>query len=293
MVDPTVSVILPAFLSHETIGACLESLRRQTFRDFEVIVVDSSPDGRTEQLVAGRFPEVHLLRSAARLSPHLALNFGVRRARGRILAFTAPDCRIDPRWLELLVEAHHRGRAAVGGSVDSLGKGWLETGMHWCKYPWWRSDGPRGRRPELPTANVSYTRELFLRIGPFPEAWCGDTLLARRAAGSGIALWFEPEARVVHDHRAGWRSFLSERRERGFDVGRHRPRVEEWPRIRALAYALAAPALLVWMLAASARYARGVRALCDWLWHLPVLLAGYAARQCGEMCGYWTATWRK
>jgi len=37
---PAVSVILPAWNSHQTVAACLNSLRTQTFRDFEVILVD-------------------------------------------------------------------------------------------------------------------------------------------------------------------------------------------------------------------------------------------------------------
>jgi GT2 family glycosyltransferase len=292
MADPAVSVILPAFESHETIAACLESLRGQTFRDFEVIVVDSSPDGRTERIVAERFPEVRLIRSPNQLTAHAARNLASAKARGRILVFSDPDCRMSPRWLERLVEAQRAGHAAAGGSVDSLGTRWLETGIHWCKYPWWMSAGPRGTRPELPSANVSYSRELFLRIGPFPEAWCGDTVLSRRVAKLGIPLWFEPEARVFHDHRAGWRSFLRERYHRGMDFGWERPRLEQWRRPRTLAYALAAPALLVWKLVQSTRYLAPGR-WADWLWHLPVIMAGYAARQLGETWGYWRALWRK
>lgn len=289
LADPTVSVILPAYQSHETIGACLESLRGQTFRDFEVIVVDSSPDERTERIVAESFPEVRLLRSARRLGPHAACNLGSRQARGRILVFSAPDCRMAPRWLELLVAAQDGGPAMVGGSVDSLGNGWLEAGIHWCKYPWWRSDGPRGNRPELPSANVSVSRELFRRLGAFPDAWCGDTVLSRRAARQGIALRFEPEARVWHGQRASWRSFLRERWRRGVDVGAERPRLENWGQARTLTQALMAPALLVWRLAQSARYARTGAQRRAWVEALPVLAAGYAARQTGEAWGCWRA----
>lgn len=291
MAEPAVSVILPAYLSHETIAACLSSLRRQTFDDFETIVVDSSPNQVTARIVTAEFPEVRLFRSQNRLSAHAARNLGTRHARGRILVFSDPDCQMTPDWLALLVRAHESGYQAVGGSVDSLGTGWLESGIHWSKYAWWLSDGPRGPRPELPTANVSYSRELFDKIGPFPEAWCGDTILSRRAAALGIELWFEPEARVLHDHRHGWWSFLSERWQRGLDFGLERPRWESWGTARRLAYALAAPLLTAWMLAQSARYVRRPAQWLAWLRYLPVLSAGYAARQCGESYGYWKTVW--
>jgi GT2 family glycosyltransferase len=37
-----VTVVVPTLAADETLAACLDSLRRQTFRDFEVIVVDNS-----------------------------------------------------------------------------------------------------------------------------------------------------------------------------------------------------------------------------------------------------------
>ena len=54
--EPRVSVVIPAFCSHQTIGSCLTALRSQSFRDFESIVVDSSPDARTSEVVVERFP---------------------------------------------------------------------------------------------------------------------------------------------------------------------------------------------------------------------------------------------
>ncbi len=286
MPEPEVSVILPAWQSHQTIAACLESLRRQTFRNFEVIVVDSSPGPETRDIVSSRFPEVRLLASPRRLGPHAAKNVGVTLARGRILVFSDPDCLMAPQWLERLIETHRAGRALVGGSIDCAPAGWFEAGVHWTKYPWWRSTGPRGRRPELPSGNFSCSRRLFSRIGPFPEAWYGDTALSRRAAGLGIELWFEPEARLVHDHRASWRSFLTERYERGLTYAWGRAAEEGWSRLRAWAYALAFPALVLWMTAAGLRYVRRWRDLAEWAWCLPVILAGLAARQVGEACGH-------
>ena len=41
---PAVSVIIPAYNSHDTLAGCLEALSRQTFQDFETLVVDSGPD---------------------------------------------------------------------------------------------------------------------------------------------------------------------------------------------------------------------------------------------------------
>src|SRR5581483_2178660 len=278
---PKVSVILPAWNSHRTIANCLESLERQSFRDFEIILVDSSPVDETAGIVV-RFPFVRIERSAERLWPHAARNVGATLAQGELLVFSDPDCVMSPEWLTRLVAGAEQGHSLAGGSVGSVQSDWFSAGVHLCKYAWWLPGGEAGPRPELPSANVSYRGDLFKRIGPFPEAWSGDTLLSQRAASAGVEPWFDPEARVLHDHHATWKDFLVERWERGYDAGSVRPRVEGWSRARAMSYAFAAPLIAAVMLARAARYAVESGNSAWFARCLPVVALGYAARACGE-----------
>lgn len=73
MSHPEVSVIIPAYYSDGTVCACLAALERQTFPDFEIIIVDSTPDGRTSSLVKGRFPRVRVYQHPHRLLCHTKL----------------------------------------------------------------------------------------------------------------------------------------------------------------------------------------------------------------------------
>jgi glycosyltransferase involved in cell wall biosynthesis len=287
-----VSVIIPAWNSHETIGACLESLSRQTFRDFEVIVVDSSQNSETAEVVK-RFPEVRLERSPMRLLPHPARNLGVRLAQGSILVFSDPDCVMLPDWLQHLVAAADAGHALVGGSIGSVSTGWFSGGVHLCKFAWWLPGGPRANRPEFATANVSYSRGTFERFGPFPEVWCGDSMLSRRVVASGIQPLFEPHAKVLHDHRTGWRGFLRERFARGYDYGRVRPQTKNWPRSRLLAYALGWPVICCVMLFRAARYAHESGQLGSFAWCFPVIASGNAVWAWGESRAHWNSAWRR
>ena len=286
-------MILPGWNSHATVAACLESLRCQTFRDFETILVDSSPGLETEAICRERFPEIRYHHHPTRLSAHGARNLGVKLARGGILVFSDPDCRMSPVWLERLEKAFRSGHRAAGGSVGNLEDGWFPGGVHIAKYAWWLPGGHAGPRPDLPSANVAYAHDLFDEIGPFPEQWCGDTLLARRAAAAGVAPWFDPAAEVLHDHRATWGQFLRERFERGCDYGLVRPRLEGWSRARLLAYALAAPLIAGWMTLRALRYAALAGHLGNLLWCLPVVAAGYAGRQAGEAAAHWRLAWRR
>lgn len=293
MSRPLVSVILPAWNSHSTLAACLESLRAQTFRDFEVIVVDSSAGARSAAIAREQFPEVRVRCCAERLGPHAARNLGVAIAQGDILVFSDPDCRMSPRWLELLVQAQRGGHPAAGGSVSDLGGGWLDLGMHLCKYAWWLPGGPPGPRTALPSANVSYSRDLFARIGPFPEEWCGDTVLAWRGTAAGATLWFEPAAIVEHDHCLTWDVFLRQRFERGYDFGQVRPRVAQWTTGRTLAYLLATPLTGAVMTARAIRYAAEAAHLGLMLRCLPIVFAGYSAWGLGEAVAHWRALRRR
>jgi glycosyltransferase involved in cell wall biosynthesis len=286
-------VILPAWNSDATIAACLESLRAQTFRDYEVIVVDSSPNERTAILIRERFPEVQFKHSSERLSPQAARNQGVALANGDVLVFSDPDCIMSPEWLRLLVAAMDQGHPLIGGGVGSVQDDWFSNGVHLCKFGWWLCGGQPGPRPELPTANVGYTADLFSRIGPFPLPFCGDTLLSLRASKAGVAPWFEPTAEVRHDHRTHWRDFLRERSDRGNEYGRIRPQVENWAFGRSLAYAFAAPLIVVVMLLRTARFAWSSGHLVTFLRCSPVVVLGYTARAWGEAKGHWHAAWSR
>ena len=78
----------------------LRSLDAQTYRDFELIVVDQNPDDRLAPILGeyqGRFPLIHL-RSQRGLSR--ARNVGLKHVRGEIVAFPDDDCWYPPDLLE-------------------------------------------------------------------------------------------------------------------------------------------------------------------------------------------------
>jgi CDP-glycerol glycerophosphotransferase len=104
-VSPLLSIVVPFYNVEEYLGACLESLRRQTLRDLEVIMVDDgSPDGGAAiaKEFAGRDGRFRLVQQENRgLGP--ARNTGAREAAGAFLAFMDSD-DIVPRYAyELMV----------------------------------------------------------------------------------------------------------------------------------------------------------------------------------------------
>ncbi|WP_432839966.1 glycosyltransferase family 2 protein [Dactylosporangium sp. CA-092794] len=87
---PEVSVIVPAYNSATTLGACLAAIRAQREPVAEVIVVDdASTDGTRE--IARRFG-CRLVESPVNRGPAAARNLGIRASRGEILFFVDSDC---------------------------------------------------------------------------------------------------------------------------------------------------------------------------------------------------------
>lgn len=291
---PLVSVILPAYDSHATLGRCLETLAAQTFRDFEVLVIDSGPDPAAARLVAERFPSVRFERSARRLFPHAARNRGVALARGELLVFSDPDVYAPPDWLERLVAAHRATEGPVVGALDCHGGRWLDRGIHLCKFSKWlpaRPGAAAALRPVdmSPTANMLVARRHFAAVGGMPgEDFQGDVVLSRRLLAAGHTLWFDPRAAVAHHHVQSFRGLIRERFHRGREFGALRC---TWLGGRRRAIALY---LLVSLLPVRLPRILGLVALhaarAGWtgrlLATLPVVAAGHAATLAGESSTY-------
>jgi CDP-glycerol glycerophosphotransferase len=121
LVRPQVSVIVPIYNVEQYLAACLDSLEAQTFRDFEVVVVDDgSPDGSRAiaEEYAGRDRRIRIVtRPNGGLGA--ARNTGVRAARGHFLTFLDSDDELPPQALATL---HHTavttGSEIVAGAME-------------------------------------------------------------------------------------------------------------------------------------------------------------------------------
>jgi glycosyltransferase involved in cell wall biosynthesis len=122
---PRVSIITPAFNAARFLRDTIESVLRQTFDDWELLVVD---DGSTDETVpiiesfVARDARIRQLRQA-NAGPAAARNHGMRAARGAFFAFLDSDDRWLPEFLEhqLEVFARHPDTALVTANAYYLG----------------------------------------------------------------------------------------------------------------------------------------------------------------------------
>jgi glycosyltransferase involved in cell wall biosynthesis len=99
--SPLVSIVIPTFNSASTISRCLASIRKQTYQNIEVIIVDKgSRDGTVEE--ARRFGcKVYVIRATERSEQ---MNYGARMARGKYLYIVNSDFVLEQTVIEEAVE---------------------------------------------------------------------------------------------------------------------------------------------------------------------------------------------
>ena len=100
---PLFSVVVPSFNREDHIGRCLESLVRQSCKDFEVVVVDNaSTDGTVDAVLSfdGRL-DVKVLVNDSNRERSFSRNRGAEHARGVFVVFLDSDDELRPDSLEL------------------------------------------------------------------------------------------------------------------------------------------------------------------------------------------------
>ena len=114
-----VSIVIPTFNRPELLRRLLDSIRRQTFRDYEVIVVDDgSPDQAAYRKLLGdfkgKFKRLSYLRTRGRQGAPHARNLGIRRARHPWIALVDDDDEWLPEKLRLQAELARRKGDGTG-----------------------------------------------------------------------------------------------------------------------------------------------------------------------------------
>ncbi len=122
-----VSIIIPTLNEERMLPRCLESLEKQSFGDFEVIVVDSGSEDDTVAIARMHGAKVVF---EPKLGFAVAKNFGAAEAVGEILVFTDADSLHPQDWLARIV-AHfaHKEVVAVIGPIKPIERGIIHMVM--------------------------------------------------------------------------------------------------------------------------------------------------------------------
>jgi glycosyltransferase involved in cell wall biosynthesis len=189
------SVIIPNF-NTSTVGQTVESLERQAYSPYQVIVV-----GMDKYNLIRNTSLVYFDRSDVPLSPAKARNRGAAQASGDVIAFIDADCIAQPNWLTVLAERFADPAVTiVGGGVDFHSHNYWTLADNIGMFHEYLASRPPGTREQLPSLNLAIRQQVFLDIGGFDEArrTSEDSDLTIRLRQQGHLLYFEPCAVVEH-----------------------------------------------------------------------------------------------
>ena len=104
-----ISVVIPAHNEEEMLPATLDALNKQTFRNFETIVVTNGCTDNTADAVRGKCTHLFELQERG-LGP--ARNLGAAKARGNLLLFLDADTLLEPGALQIIARQFKRRHSA-------------------------------------------------------------------------------------------------------------------------------------------------------------------------------------
>ena len=169
---PRVSVVIPAYNAAAHIAEALASLRAQTCKEMEVIVVDDGSVDRTAEIVVQGFPEVRCIRQANG-GASSARNRGVQEARGEWVAFLDADDAWHPDKLRAqlaLMQRHPEVRLCrtLGSETPLTDVATLPDGRDGLPaHELFTSLAPTLMNPYFTTSTVMVRRDAFLAVGGF------------------------------------------------------------------------------------------------------------------------------
>lgn len=211
-------MVIPTLAADSRLDECLQSLNRQTRRDFEVIVVDNSGQGlvRRKGVAAG----VRVIENSHNNGFGAAINQGLETSTAPYLATLNDDAAAHPEWLAALLRAiEQRPDAGMCASqVRLFGEHRLDSAGMLVAPDGSSKQRGNGRPPEdfpvpeealFPSASAAlYRRAMLQSIGAFDNRfflYCEDTDLGLRARWAGWKCLYVPDAVVEHhySHSAG------------------------------------------------------------------------------------------
>jgi glycosyltransferase involved in cell wall biosynthesis len=214
------SIIVAVYNRPDEMDELLESLSRQTLRNFEVVVVEDGsqqPSKTVCDRYAGQLEISYFAKENS--GPGLSRNYGCDRARGEVFLFLDSDCTVPPTWLEVVDHGlHTTGFDAFGGpdrEHDAFSP--LQKAISYAMTSVLTTGGIRGSKIRVGGAfhprsfNMGMRREVYTTTHGFSTMRFGEDIdFSIRMVKAGFQVGLLPEAWVYHKRRTDLKKFFKQ-----------------------------------------------------------------------------------
>lgn len=223
---PKVSVIVPARNEESNIGSCIDGVLSQTYKDFELILVDDCSTDNTLKIMkdyALRDSRVKVISLPFSSNPQKkqAIEAAVRSAVSDIIVTTDADCRYSSNWLATMAGQLNKGYLMIAGPVRIIGTGIFSKlqALDFAGLIGVTASSIEKSAPVMCNgANLVFRRKAFLEAGGYTSnynTYSGDDMflmqeIERRFPGK-VGFCSDPDAIVDTTSCTSVRSFISQR----------------------------------------------------------------------------------
>lgn len=209
-----VTVLIPNYNGEAFIENCLVSLSKQTYKDFDILIVDNSSEDKSADFIEQNYPEVKLVRLDQNYGFSRAVNEGIRLIKSKYLVLLNNDTVCDEHFIEALVSEIEKDDtvfSVASKMIQMYAPDKIDgAGDLYCALGWAFALGKDMNKKRYSKAcNVFsacggaaiYRRDLFEQIGYFDElhfTYLEDVDVGYRARIMGYKNRYTPDAIVYH-----------------------------------------------------------------------------------------------
>jgi glycosyltransferase involved in cell wall biosynthesis len=214
------SVIIPVYNRPDEIDELLNSLTVQTYKDFEVIVVEDGSTLSCKSIVDKYTASLHLKYYYKENSgPGPSRNFGASKSQGDYLIFFDSDCVIPDKYFEEIgMELRLSPLMGAFGGSDNANLSFtkIQRAINYSMTSFLTTGGIRGGNKRLDkfyprTFNLGVKKDVFDDVGGFSTMRYGEDIdFSIRVIKAGYTCKFFPRAWVYHKRRTDLRKFFKQ-----------------------------------------------------------------------------------
>lgn len=211
------SIIVPVYNRPDEVDELLESLCKQSFKDFEVIIVEDGSSVNCKDVCSKYMERLNMKYFMKQNSgPGLSRNYGAERSSGEYLIVLDSDVVLPEGYLQAVEDELQRQPADAFGGPDRAHNSFTDTqkAISYSMTSFFTTGGIRGGKKKLDkfyprSFNMGIRRESYMKLGGFSKMRFGEDIdFSIRIFKAGYKCRLFPEAWVWHKRRTDMRKFF-------------------------------------------------------------------------------------